>query len=62
MDVTVVKSGYSIKQIFIGKPTEVLKESVKQLNDNPLVEEEYTIEQCYSNKSIYELADFLGIS
>ena len=61
MVVTVIKSSYSIKQILIGKETEQLRKWVNEINSNPLIEEEYTIEEKHSDKSVYDLAKFLGI-
>jgi hypothetical protein len=58
MTITVIKSGYSIKQILIGKSTPQIEMWVKQLNDNPLYEEEVTIEEKYTDKNIYDLQQF----
>ena len=61
MDVTVIKVGYSIRQIIFGKPTEQIEKWVKELNDNPLLGDEATIEEKYTDKSIYNVAEFLGL-
>ena len=61
MNITIIKADYNIKQILLGKPTKEIENWIKQLNDNPLVEEEYTIETKYTDKSIYSLVEFFGI-
>jgi hypothetical protein len=61
MTITVIKSGYSIKQILIGKSTPQIEMWVKQLNDNPLYEEEVTIEEKYTDKNIYDLQQFFNL-
>lgn len=62
MTVTIIKSSYDIKQILIGKPTKEIEKWVDELNNNPLIEEEYTIEERYTDKSVYDLAKFLGVT
>lgn len=61
MEITVIKVGYSVRQILFGSPNEQTKKWVSDLNANPLMSEEATIEQCHTDKSIYDVAEFLGI-
>lgn len=61
MNITVIKVGYNITQIFIGKPTEQIKKWVKDLNDNPLQRDEVTCEEQYADVSLYQLIEFLKL-
>jgi hypothetical protein len=62
MIVTIVKQGYEVKQILFGSVTQQIKDWVKQLNDNPLIESEWTYDEQHVDKSIWELKEFLGIT
>jgi len=61
MEITVIKRGYNIEQVFFGKPSNQMEEWVEQLNNNPLNSERYSIEEKYTQKSIYEIVNFLEI-
>lgn len=62
MTITVIKNGYTIEQVLFGSVTEQTKRDVEALNNNPLMSTEWTYEEVYCNKSVYELCEFLGIS
>ena len=59
MEITLIKKGYYTSKIIIGKPTENLKSLVTELNNNPLNDEEYSIEEKYSPKTVSQLESFL---
>ena len=61
MTVTVIKQGYDVKQILFGNITQQTKDWVEQLNANPLIESNWTYEEQYVEKSIYDLKEFLNI-
>ncbi len=62
MYITLIKEGSSLKQLILGQPTEAIRQSVKELNNNPLITEEVTIEERYSDKSEWDLIKFLDIT
>ena len=59
MQLTVIKEDQSVKQILLGSPTEEIKTMVSQLNNNPLMSSNWTYEEVYSDKTMYQLAEFL---
>ena len=61
MTVTVIKQGFTIKQILIGSATDQLIKWINELNNNPLMDEKWTYKEDYVNKSVYDLANFLGV-
>lgn len=61
MDLILIRADGELKQVFIGQTTDQILLWVEELNKNPLVKEEWTVSETYTEKSIYELADFLGI-
>lgn len=61
MTVTVIKANKTIRQIFVGKVTQEIKNWIEQLNNNPLSGEEWDYSEEYCDKSIWELAEFLGL-
>jgi nitrogen regulatory protein PII-like uncharacterized protein len=61
MTVTVIKQGYSIKQILIGSVTDQIIKWIDELNNNPLMDEKWTYKETYVDKTHYQLAEFLGI-
>lgn len=61
MTVTIIKQGYDVKQILFGNVTQQTKDWIGQLNSNPLIESDWTYEEQYVEKSIWELKEFLDI-
>lgn len=61
MTVTVIRQGYEVKQILFGKVTKQIEDWVEQLNSNPLIESDWSYEEEYIDKSIYDLKEFLNI-
>lgn len=62
MEITVIrKDGYPEK-IFTGKPTEEMKKLTEDLNNNSLVDGTWTCEEEYTQKSMYDLIEFLEIN
>lgn len=56
-----LEDGYII-DIYFSQPTKEIYNAMEALNNNPLINKEYKIEERYSNKSLYELKSFLEIS
>jgi len=61
MYLTIIKFGGTIEQILIGKPTEQINKWAEELNNNPLQSQEVTVDQEYTDKSVYDLQQFFGI-
>ena len=61
MTVTVIKQSYEVKQILFGSVTDQIKTWIEQLNSNHLIDSDWTYEEKYIDKSIYDLKEFLNI-
>jgi thymidylate synthase len=59
-DYTVIKRDREVVQIMAGKPSDQIKKWVEELNENPLSRDtEWSWEEQYSNKPVWELNKFL---
>jgi hypothetical protein len=62
MIITVIKADSVIKQILFGPISEQTVRQIDQLNENPLISETWTFFETETDKSVYALAEFLGVN
>ena len=62
MIITVIKADSVIKQILFGPISEETIKQIDQLNENPLISETWTFFETETDKSVYALAEFLGVN
>jgi hypothetical protein len=62
MIITVIKSDSVIKQILFGPISEQTVRQIDQLNENPLISEIWTYVETRTDKSVHDLAEFLGVN
>jgi len=62
MIITVIKADSVIKQILFGPISENTVRQIDQLNENPLISETWTFFETETDKSVYALAEFLGVN
>lgn len=62
MTVTVLKEGMDIKSVFLGHITPSMEKDVENLNNNSLLAENYTLEEKKTDKSFYDIIEFLGLN
>lgn len=61
MRITIIRLGGNIEQILIGPVTNIIKDWVRELNNNPLISEECSYEERYSDRSLYDLQKFFNV-
>lgn len=60
MNILIIKHGYNITQIIVGgKYTTELQKWIDELNNNPLNNEEWIIDEKYTNKYLDDIVEFL---
>ena len=62
MSITVVKQNNDIEHIYIGAVPNDLEAQIKSLNDNPLMKSEWAVETVYTDKSMWDLIQFLNLN
>jgi len=62
MIITVIKADSVIKQILFGPISENTVRQIGQLNENPLISETWTFFETETDKSVHDLAKFLGVN
>jgi hypothetical protein len=59
MTITLIKEGDTLKQIVLGEIDETTQKWIDSANANPLIKERWIAELKYTNKSLYDIQDFI---